>query len=256
MPYAPTPHVLLEHEGPVAVVTLNNPEMRNAFLDEMHEAMRTIWYDLGADPSVRAAVLTGAGQSFSAGGDIPGFIRQYEDVEHRRASLRGAKRLMDAMADFHKPLIAAVNGPAVGLGCSLAVACDIVYIAESTFMADTHVNVGLVCGDGGAATWPLLMGLLKAKEYLFTGDRIPAAECVELGLANHAVPDDQLIETAMAMANRLAAQPPQALQETKRAINLHVQAAIQLVAPFALSAEAESFNTEEIRHTIETFKSG
>jgi len=254
MPYVPSPHLLVEQEGPITIVTLNNPEMRNAFLDDMHTGMQEIWQHLAADRSVRAVVLTGAGKAFSAGGDIPDFIRSYEDPEHRRISLRGARRLMDAMAEFPKPLVAAVNGPAVGLGCSIAVTCDIVYIAESAFMADTHVSIGLVCGDGGAVTWPLLMGLLKAKEYLLTGDRIPAEQCVELGLANRVVPDADLRAEAVAFAERLAAQPPQAVQETKRALNLHLQSAISLVAPFALSAEAESFATDDIRRTIEGFK--
>jgi enoyl-CoA hydratase/carnithine racemase len=256
MPYAPTPYLLLEQEGPVATITINNPDMRNAFVDEIHEGMQEIWGHLANDRSVRAVVLTGAGKAFSAGGDIPGFIRSYEDPEHRRMSLRGARRLMDAMAEFPKPVIAAVNGPAVGLGCSVAVSCDLVLIAESAFMADTHVSIGLVCGDGGAVAWPLMMSLLKAKEYLLTGDRIPAAECVAIGLANRVVPDGGLMGEAMTLANKLAAQPPQALQETKRALNLHLQAAIALVAPFALSAEAESFATDDIRQTIEKFKAG
>jgi enoyl-CoA hydratase len=254
MPYAPTPHLLVEADGPVTIVTLNNPEMRNAFLDDMHEGMQEIWGHLAMDPSVRAVVLTGAGKAFSAGGDIPGFIRSYEDPEHRRISLRGARRLMDAMAEFPKPVVAAVNGAAVGLGCNVAVLCDLVLIAESAFMADTHVNVGLVCGDGGAAAWPLMMSFLKAKEYLLLGDRIPAAEAVALGLANRVVPDAALMTEAVALAQRLAAQPVQALQETKRAINLHLQHAIAMVAPFALSAEAESFATDDIRQTIEKFK--
>ena len=253
MPYAPTPHLRVETDGPVTIVTLNNPEMRNAFLDDMHEGLQEIWGHLAADHSVRSVVLTGAGKAFSAGGNIPDFIRSYEDPDHRRASLRGARRLMDAMAEFPKPLIAAVNGPAVGLGCSVAVSCDLVLIAESAFMADTHVNIGLVCGDGGAVAWPLMMSLLKAKEYLLTGDRIPASETVALGLANRVVPDDSLLSEAVALAHRLAAQPPQAIQETKRALNLHLQAAISLVAPFALSAEGESFATDDVRATIEKF---
>ena len=113
----------------------------------------------------------------------------------------------------------------------MAVSCDIVLIAESAFIADTHVNIGLVCGDGGAVAWPLMMSLLKAKEYLFTGDRISAPEAVALGLANRVVPGDTLLDEAKALAHRLAAQPAQAIQETKRALNLHLQAAISLVAP-------------------------
>jgi enoyl-CoA hydratase len=254
MPYQPIPELLVERDGPVAIVTMNNPDIRNAFVDAMHEGMREIWGELAKDRSVRTVVLTGAGKAFSAGGHVPNFILDYDDPQRRRESLRGARRLLDAMAEFPKPLIGAVNGAAVGLGCSVAVSCDIVYIAESAFMADPHVSIGLVAGDGGAVTWPLLMSILKAKYYLLTGDRIPAAQCVELGLANFMVPDDQLMNSAVELAHRLAKQPQQAIEETKRAINLHVQAAINLVAPFAFSAESESFSTDDIRRPIEGFK--
>ncbi len=254
MPYAPTPELKIEHDGPVAIVTMNNPDIRNAFVDAMHVGMREVWDHLAHDRSVRTAVLTGAGQAFSAGGHIPNFILDYDDPERRRESLRGARRLLDAMTEFPKPLIAAVNGAAVGLGCSVAVSCDVVFIAESAFMSDPHVSIGLVAGDGGAVTWPLLMSILKAKYYLLTGERIPAAQCVELGLANFVVADDRLLDEAVALAQRLAQQPQQALEETKRAINLHVQAAIERVAPFAFAAESESFSTDDLRRTVETFK--
>lgn len=254
MPYTPTPHVIVEREGPLAIITLNNPEMMNAFLDDMHEAMREIWWDLAEDDSVRAVVVTGAGKAFCAGGDIPSFIKSYEDPDYRRRSLRGAKRLMEAQAEFPKPVVAAVNGAAVGLGCNVALCCDIVFMADTAFLADTHVSIGLVCGDGGAVFWPLLMGLLKCKEYLFTGDRIPAAKALELGLANRVVPRDELMDQAKAFAMRLAAQPHQAIQETKRALNLHLQEMILRVAPFALSAESESFATADIKKTIDGFK--
>jgi enoyl-CoA hydratase len=254
VPFVCPPEMLIEADGPVTIVTMNNPEMRNAFVDPLHDAMTEVWAHLADDPTCRVAVLTGAGRAFSGGGNVPGFIRDYEDPEHRRRSIRHARRLMDAMAAFHKPLIAAVNGPAVGLGCSVAVNCDIVLIAERAFIADTHVSIGLVAGDGGAVGWPLMMSLLKAKEYLFTGDRIPAEMAVSLGLANRVVPDDQVVAEAVARAQRLAAQPQQALQETKRALNLHLQAAIANVAPFALSSEAESFATEDVKNTVDNFK--
>jgi enoyl-CoA hydratase len=253
MPYVPIPELTIEHDGAVAIVTINNPDMRNAFIDEIHIAMQEVWGHLAADRSVRSIVLTGAGKAFSAGGDIPGFIKSYEDDEHRRWSLRGAQRLLDAMLECPKPMVAAVNGPAVGLGCSVAISCDIVLMAESAFMADTHVSIGLVAGDGGAVQWPLMMSILKAKYYLLTGDRIPATECVEIGLANKVVPDDKLMDEALELAKRLAEQPVQAIQETKRAINLHLQNAVRLVAPFALAAESESFTTDDIRATIDRF---
>lgn len=254
MPYAPTDKLLIEHDGPVAVVTMNNPEMRNAFTDDMHTAMEEVWLHLAKDRSVRSIVLTGAGKAFSAGGNIPGFIKSYEDAHHRRTSLHGALRLINSMLECPKPVIAAVNGPAVGLGCSVAVSCDIVLIAESTFMADTHVNVGLVAGDGGVVTWPLMMSILKAKYYLLTGERIPAADCVEIGLANKVVADGELMDESIALARRLAEQPQQALEETKRALNLHLQAAALHVGPFATAAETESFASEDVRKAVENFK--
>jgi len=254
LPYQPIPELVIEKRGPVAIVTMNNPEMLNAFSDDMHVGMREVWEHLALDRDVRSIVLTGEGKAFSAGGNIPGFIRDYEDQQARTASIRGARRLLESMAECPKPIIAAVNGPAVGLGCSVAVSCDVVYISDHTFMADTHVSIGLVAGDGDAATWPLMMSILKAKYYLLTGDRIPAADCVDLGLANFVVPKEEVLDRAIELANRLAKQPQQALEETKVAINLHLQRAIMAVAPSALAAEYASFGTEDIKKTIDGFK--
>lgn len=253
MPFKPTDDLIIEREGSVAILTMNCPQMKNAFSDELHEAMQEVWHHLAVDRSVRSIVLTGAGSSFSAGGNIPNFVRCYEDLNFRRESMRGAQRLLNAMLECPKPMIAAVNGPAVGLGCSVAVSCDIIFISEDTFMSDPHVDIGLVAGDGGAVQWPLFMSILKAKYYLLTGDRIPAKDCVEMGLANFAVPADQLMEKSVELAQRLAAKPQQALEETKRAINLHIQQAVLQVSPFACAAEQESFSTEDIRRTIEAF---
>ena len=151
--------------------------------------------------------------------------------------MRTARLLVDHILGCHLPVIAAVNGPAVGLGCSLAVSADIVLMADNAYLADTHVSIGLVAGDGGVVTWPFMISMLKAKEYLFTGDRIPAETAVEIGLANRVVPADSLMSEALLLAHRLAGEPAQALQETKRALNLHLQEAALRVLPYALSAE-------------------
>ena len=253
MTYNLPPQLRIDSDGPVRILTLNNPDQLNAIVDPLHDAMARVWAQIAADPDARAVVLTGAGRAFSSGGDIPGFVRNYEDPEHRRATMRLARRLVDEMLAFHLPVVAAVNGPAVGLGCSLAILCDIVLIAEGAYLADTHVSVGLVAGDGGAMAWPLMTSLLRAKEYLLTGDRIPAEQAVALGLANRVVVADRLLEEAKALAHRLADQPPQAVQDTKRALNLHLQQAAATVLPFALAAESESFSTDAVRQTIERF---
>ncbi|MCU1595214.1 MAG: hypothetical protein JWO12_2606 [Frankiales bacterium] len=252
--YGLDPILKVEAEGPIRIITLNDPEKLNAMTDPLHEALVDVWPKIMRDEEVRAVVLTGAGRAFSAGGNIPGFVKNFEDVPYRRAGMRTARLLVDHILGCHVPVIAAVNGPAVGLGCSLAVACDLVLMADNAFLADTHVNIGLVAGDGGVVTWPFMMSMLKAKEYLFTGERIPAQTAVDLGLANRVVPAADLMEEAMTLARKLCAQPAQALQETKRSLNLHLQHAALMVLPFAISAETESFSSPEIVATIENFK--
>src|SRR5690606_6341383 len=193
------------------------------------------------------------GRAFSAGGDFHHFVELWEDQEERRREIEGARQLLTEMVDFPLPVVAAVNGPAVGLGCNLAVASDIVIMAESAFISDPHVGVGLTAADGGAPTWPMLMSMLRAKEYLLTSERIPAARAVEIGLANRVVPDAELMTDALALADKLAAQPPQAVQSTKRALNMHMKRAIAGVLEYALQEEFASFDTPEHQDIVKAF---
>ena len=245
--------VTLESEGPIRIVTLNRPDSRNAFNDDMKLAFVDVLRTLARDTEARAVVLTGAGKAFSGGGDVTNFVNRHR-FENRFYWMREARALTDELLRCHLPIVAALNGPAVGLGCSVAIMSDIVLIAESAFMADPHVGVGLVAADGGAVLWPLIMSHLKAKEYLLLGRRIPAATAVEIGLANRVVPDDKVLAEAKALAGELAALPWQAVQETKRAINLHLQQAVLQVMPMATTAESESFNTEAVKRYTEKFE--
>ncbi|HEY1973624.1 MAG TPA: enoyl-CoA hydratase/isomerase family protein, partial [Pseudonocardia sp.] len=248
------PELLLEDRGDgVRLVTLNRPEFFNATNERLHEAIIAVWRYLAADPAARAVVLTGAGSAFSAGGDMAHFVEVQNDLVLRRKEIEGARRLVAAMLEFPLPVVAAVNGPAVGLGCNLAVLSDIVLIAEHTFLADPHVGVGLTAADGGAPTWPLLIGMLRAKEYLLTGDRIPAQQAVAIGLANRAVPGVELLGQALALATRLAAQPPQAVQSTKKALNMHLSRAVAGVLEYALAEEFSSFDTPEHKQIVQDF---
>lgn len=242
----------VEADGPVRIITLNRPESKNALNDPTHDALADIWRQIALDDDARTVVLTGAGSTFCAGGDIMGFPRLV-DLKLRRKVLMGARRLVHEMVEFPLPVIAALNGPAIGLGCSIAHLCDIVLINEDAFMSDPHVTIGLVAGDGGAMTWPLLTSILKAKEYLFTGDVIPAPLCVDLGLANRALPPELVLPEAMTLAHRIAKQPFQSVQDTKRAINMHVRNAVNAVMNFAFMAESESFATEELQARVAAF---
>lgn len=203
----PNPVLTVVADGDVRVVTLNRPERLNGVSEELHQRLAEVWRELAADPKARAVVLTGAGRAFSAGGDFDHLRRHHTDPDLRERSIRLDRAIQTEMIRFPLPVVAAVNGPAVGLGCSLALGCDLVLMAEDAYLADPHVSVGLVAGDGGVSLWPLLTSLLRVKEYLFTGDRIPAATAVELGLANRTVPAADLQREALALAGRLAAQP-------------------------------------------------
>jgi enoyl-CoA hydratase/carnithine racemase len=238
----------------VRVVTLNQPDSLNAFSEQMHESFTSLWTCLRADTAARAVVLTGAGRAFSAGGSFEDFERRRTDRKFRARALEQAKEIVEAMIDFPLPVVAAVNGPAVGLGCSIVQLCDVVFMADSAFLADPHVSVALVAGDGGATGWPANTSLLKAKQYLLTGDRIPPDDAVTMGLANFAVANEQLAGAALAFARRLAAQPPQAVQETKLLLNQHLKANAELTLDPGLAAETASHDTPEYQAAAEAMK--
>jgi len=250
-PFAPA--LLIEARGPVRIVSINRPEALNAVDEAVHRGLANVWPHLAADHDARAVVLTGAGRAFSAGGDMEMFRRIQADPVARAFQLEQARAVFNNLIDFPLPVVAAVNGPAVGLGCTMAVLCDLVFVAESAFLSDPHVSVGLTAGDGGAPFWPLTMSLVKAKELLFFGTRIGAADAVALGLANAAVPDAELLLHAVATAERLASLPPQAVQSTKRAVNLHVRAAANAILDYALAAEHLSYDTSEHRAAVDEF---
>ncbi len=237
-------------QGAVRVVTLNRPDVLNAVNESLHTRLVSLWAELAADEDAAVVVLTGAGRAFSAGGDLDYISRFPDDAELRRRTMDEAQAILWAMIRFPLPIIAAVNGPAVGLGMTLALASDIVLVSDRGSFADPHVSVGLVCGDGGAALLPLVAPLLRAKELLFTGDRVEPAVAVQMGIANRVVAHDSLLDEALALADRIAAQPPFALRQTKQAIQLGIERSIAGVVGAAAEAEHQSMATEEHRVRI------
>jgi enoyl-CoA hydratase/carnithine racemase len=239
------PDLVVTAVGPVRLIELNRPEQRNAAGEALHTALAGVWDRVAADDEVRAVVLTGRGRAFSAGGDFHVMTRVQRDQAFRAQNIDEARRIITGMVRCPVPVIAAVNGPAVGLGCSLALLSDLVLMAEGAYLADPHVQVGLAAGDGGAIVLPLIVGLPRARELLFLGDRVSASEAVRLGLANRVVPRDTLLDEAMELARRLAALPAAALRGTKRAVNLHLEQAMAAVMETALAAELESMASPE-----------
>jgi enoyl-CoA hydratase len=251
--YDAAPGLELEADGPIRVVRLNRPAQLNAINHELHRALANVFPEMDADPEVRAVVLTGNGRAFSAGGDFPYLDELANNTELRRESLEHGKQIVTNMVRCRVPIVAAVNGPAVGLGCSLVALSDIVFMAEGAYLADPHVAVGLVAADGGPVTWPLLMSLQLAKEYALTGDRIPAKRAAEIGLVNHVCPNDEVLEQALGCAHRIARLPRGATEDTKRILNLHLERAVLATLDFALTAEYRSFDSPDLRANIDRF---
>jgi enoyl-CoA hydratase/carnithine racemase len=245
--------VRVEADGPVRVVRLARPEQLNAVNEEMHLGLTRLFPQLDADTDARVAVITGEGRAFSAGGDFDLLDRMANDRALRRAVIAEGRELVLNMVRCRVPVVAAVNGPAVGLGCSVIALADVVYMAESAYLSDPHVTVGLVAADGGPLTWPLHTSLLLAKEYAFTGERIGARRAAEIGLVNHVCPDDDVLPAALAAARRIAALPRQAVEATKRVLNLHVERAVLATIDFAMAAETESFDMPELRSNVDRF---
>lgn len=231
-------------DGPIRIVTLNRPDALNGATQVLHQALAKVWTLIAEDTEARVVVLTGSGSAFSAGGDFGYMQDNIDDAEMRRQTMLEARAIVRGIVGLPIPVVAAVNGPAVGLGCSLAVLSDLVLLSDTSFLADPHLRMGLVTGDG-AMVWPALMGLSRAKEYLFLGSKILPDRAVELGLASRVVPADQLMTEALALAHRLAKVPQAALRDTKLALNGYVEAQLENAFEKAFAGEETSMGSPE-----------
>ncbi|MFE6836922.1 enoyl-CoA hydratase/isomerase family protein [Streptomyces sp. NPDC057705] len=235
--------VLHRTENNVSWITLNRPEAMNAVTWDQRERVIALLAEASADPAVRAVVLTATGKGFCAGADLRGGggaagERVAGDVA--RMIRLGAQRLITAVLDCEKPVLAAVNGTAAGIGAHLALACDLVIAAEPARFIEVFVRRGLVPDGGGAYLLPRLVGPQKAKELMFFGDALPAADAERLGLVNKVVPAGELEETARAWAERLAQGPTRALALTKQLVNASLDG--DRAAALAAEATAQEIN--------------
>ncbi len=246
----------VEVEDGVATVTFNRPEVLNALnregLDEVHYR---IFPDLGQDEAVRAIILTGAGRAFCAGADIKVFAADLTKGAQQpgKVDVWGGLKLLENILDLDKPVIAAVNGPAIGLGVTIALFSDIIIAAETATFGDTHIKMAIVAGDGGTVIWPLLVGPAKAKELLMTGDIIDAKEAERIGLVNKVVPLEKLMPTAKELATRLAHGPTLAIGWTKRSINKKIKQDVNSLIDASLALERLSFSTEDHKEATNAF---
>ena len=240
----------LERQGLVLKVTIDHPTSDlNAVDEALHSDLTHLFASLKREDEARAVVLTGRGRAFSAGGDFAWFpeLATAERLDRLR---RDAKQLIWDLLDVEIPIVAAVNGHAMGLGASIALLCDVIFMAEDARIGDPHVKVGIVAGDGGCAIWPLAVGPARAKRYLLTGDALTAAEAERIGLVNAVYPAADLEREAMDMATRLAAQAPMAVRYTKLAVNKLVKDALNIAFDASAALELVTFFSEDHKEAL------
>jgi enoyl-CoA hydratase len=242
--------LVLDRIGDVLRVTIANPASElNAVDERLHGELTALFAMLRRETQARAVVLTGRGRAFSAGGDFAWFP-QLRDMTRLDALRRDAKQLIWDLLDVEIPIVAAVNGHAMGLGASIALLCDVILMADTATIGDPHVKVGIVAGDGGVAIWPLALGPARAKQYLLTGDPVSAVEAERIGLVNRVVPAATLAEEAMALATRLAAGAPLAVRYTKIAVNKLVKDALNIAFDTSTALELVTFQSDDHREAL------
>jgi enoyl-CoA hydratase/carnithine racemase len=244
----------------VATITINRPDSLNAVNNAVHHELEQIWVDVRADQDVNAIILTGAGRAFCAGGDVKGMAAgSLAGATGKKGKGRGpiaaanGRRLVENMLDVEQPIIGAINGDAVGLGATLALLCDITIVSEKARLADTHVKVGIVAGDGGAVIWPLLIGPHRAKEFLMRGNFINGAEAGRIGMVNYAVAPEQVMTKAREMAQELADGPTWAIRWSKLAVNKWLKQQANLIMDASLAYEMMTFNTKDHQEAVKAF---
>jgi enoyl-CoA hydratase len=203
----------------VVVITIDRPEVLNAANERLHRELSQVWRAVDADDSVAVSVITGAGRAFSAGGDLAMVERMTTDHGAVVEQWRDANAVVAEMLASVKPIVAAINGIAVGAGLAVALLADVSIIAESARLSDGHARLGVAAGDHAAMIWPLLCGMAKAKYYLMTADFVSGPEAERIGLVTRCVADEDVFAEALAIADRLAQQSRTAVQWTKRVLN-------------------------------------
>jgi len=256
MDYSHYRHIATARRGRILTLTLNRPEVLNAINNDLHEELGSIFYDVAKDPDCDVVVLTGAGRAFCAGGDLQEMKKNLDAGRGDYMSHVTAKRIIFSMLDLEKPLIARVNGHCMGLGATLALFCDLIYMADNARIGDPHVCAGVVAGDGGAVIWPQLIGYARAKEYLFTGDHITAEAAARMGLINHAVAPEELDNAVYGMAERIANGARDAIRWTKVVTNIGLKQLAHAIMDPSVAYEWQTFRAADHKTAVDAFVKG
>ena len=254
-----TEKVLYQQDGAIVTITLNDPAMRNPISErETVDSIVAALERLNQDGSARVAILTGAGSAFSSGGDLRKMQQEFEPRRDKPALTPryykfGIQRIPLAFEKLDVPIIAAVNGPAIGAGLDLACMCDMRIASESARFAESFVKVGIVPGDGGAWLLPRVVGYSKACEMAFTGDMLNAQEALTCGLVSRVVPDADLLDAAKTLADRIAVNPPYAVRMAKRLLIEGRHSRLDTLLELSASLQALTHATADHREAVNAF---
>ena len=247
--------VSVSFEGPVSEVTLTRPDILNRFDAELHTAFTQLLLELRNRNDIRAIVLASTGKVFSAGGDFDMMLAAHDDVARRTRLADEGRLLFHLLADLPVPIVVALHGDAIGLGATIALSCDAIVASRTAVIADPHVAIGLVAGDGGCVVWPAAVGMLRARRYLLTGDPLSAEDAWTMGLVTDLVDGpEEVLPTARALAVRIASLPPLAVQGTKRALNRLTQQRAGEVLDLSFALETASMATDDLVEAIHAFR--
>jgi enoyl-CoA hydratase/carnithine racemase len=245
-------------EGAILVLTMSQPETRNALTGNTAvEEFVAACAEVQADRSIRAVIITGEGPVFSSGGNVKDmqkyFQRQLSPDTIREEYRQGIQRIPRALYHLDVPVIAAVNGPAIGAGCDLTCMCDIRIASDKATFAESFVKVGIVPGDGGAWLLPRAVGLSKASEMAFTGEALDAQQALDCGLVSRVVPAAELMDAALALARRIAANPGGVLRMTKRLIREGQQSSLESLLEISASYQAIAHMEPDHHEAVKAF---
>jgi enoyl-CoA hydratase len=246
--------IAFRREGFILHATLNRPETLNAVDEEMEAELSRLFTDIGGDSLTKVVVLTGAGRAFSAGGDIEQMQHIIDHPEEFLDGMARSKALIFSILDCPKPIIAKINGAAMGLGATIALFCDLIFAANHAKIADPHVKVGFAAGDGGSVIWPQLIGYARAKEYLLLGDTILGEDAAKMGLINRAVPADQLDRVVDEYAQRLASGASRAIQYTKLSVNIALKQLASSILEASMAYEALTNVSKDHQEAVNAFR--
>lgn len=246
--------ILWERRGRILTLTMNRPDQLNAVDAKLHEELARVFRDAERDPDSDIIVLTGAGNAFCAGGDVDWMQEAIDDPLSFERTCVEAKQIVFSMLDCEKPIIGRINGHAMGLGCTLALFCDVTFMSSRAKIGDPHVLMGMVAGDGGAVIWPALVGLSRAKEFIMTGDHLGAEEAGRIGLVNHVVAPEALDERVYGFAERLAGGALQSIRWSKVSLNIHLKQVAHAVMDTSIAYEALTNRSADHQEAVSAFR--